>query len=210
VEIGPVIRRAFHGRLAAESHKALEVFDGAAVEAFGLDLVTQEELKNVRGALARPRSQTMQTFGDEVVAVLLPGHRQIATADDFRLEHLDGELAAEDFVHGGGKDAGFETGGAQDGLLAQGDAFDGKELLGVLGLVESDEIFFEARDFVDFFETDDGVSGRGETMFDGMVRAGHGFGRARSGGRRRGLRGCSPAGSVLFFGDELPGFRQSE
>jgi hypothetical protein len=50
---------------------------------------------------------------------------------------------------------------AEEGLLGEGDALDGEELLGVDGLVDGDGIFAESGDLVEIFEADDGEGGLG-------------------------------------------------
>ena len=98
---------------------------------------------------------------------------------------------------GVGEKAGFESRGAEDHLLCQGDALDGEELLGIDGLVAGDGVGFELRDFIEFFETDDGEGRRSETMFDGIAgRSGLPFRGARAGG----CNGVGAVGGETFLG----------
>jgi len=150
----------------------------------------------------------VEAFGEEVVAVLDFGDGEVAAfADHFRLKHVDGEFAVEDLIHGGGAEAGLEAGGAEHRLLADGDAFEGEEFLGVLGLVDGDEVLFEVGDALEVFEADDGVAGCGESMFDGVAG---GTGLAFRGARPGGFSGVGAVGGALFGGDGLFGSGQRE
>ncbi len=101
-------------------------------------------------------------------------------------------------VEGAGEEAGFQAGDAEEGLLGEGDALDGKEFLGVDGVVDGDEVGFEVRDGVEFLEADDAEDGAGEAVFAGILGgAGLPFGGARA-GRSGGIGAVSGA---LFFGD---------
>jgi hypothetical protein len=116
------------------------------------------------------------------------------------MDHADGAAGAiERFVEAVGEHAVLEAGGADEGLLGEGDAFDGEEFLGVDGLVAGDEVFAEAGDLVEFFEAYDGEDGGGEAVFPGVLGgAGFALGGARSGG----------AGGVGAIGGEALGGRR--
>ena len=89
---------------------------------------------------------------------------------------------------------------AEEGLLGEGDALDGEELLGVDGLVDGDGVFAKLGDLVDVFEADDGEGGGGESMFAGVEGgAGFAFWGAGSGG----LGGVGAVGGELLIGDWL-------
>ncbi|HUI80756.1 MAG TPA: hypothetical protein VLY24_22680 [Bryobacteraceae bacterium] len=143
----------------------------------------------------------MEAFGEGVVAVLVAGGFDVAVANHF-FRHGEERLAGriEDVVEATGEEAGFEAGGAEEGLLGQGDALDGEEFLGVDGPIEGDEVGFEIGDFVEVFEADDGELGSGETVLTGVLRgAGFAFGRARAGG----LSGVGAVGGEFLVGDGL-------
>ena len=61
----------------------------------------------------------------------------------FGLEH-----AVEFFAGRIREEAGFETSGAQDGLLSEGHAFDGDAFLGIGRAIKSDEVFAQAGEFL--------------------------------------------------------------
>jgi hypothetical protein len=88
-------------------------------------------------------------------------------------EHESAVLLGGDGV--GAEHPGFEAGGAEDGLLGEGDAFDGVALLGVLRLVELDGVGDEVFDLVVVFEIAGSVGDGGESMFAGVL-AGAGSG----------------------------------
>src|ERR1019366_4841033 len=67
-----------------------------------------------------------------------------------------------------GEEAGLDAGGADDGNLAGGDAFDGEEFLGVHGAVEIQGVLAELVDFVELFEADDGEGVAGEAVLAGV------------------------------------------
>jgi len=80
----------------------------------------------------------------------------------------------------------LEVGDAEDGLLGQGDALDGEQLLGVDGPVDGDQVGAEAGDFLEVFEADDGEVGGSEAVLAGVLRGtGLAFGGAGSGGMGR-------------------------
>ena len=111
----------------------------------------------------------MEAFGHEVVAGLRPGDFHIAAAD-FRGDSDEGTaLAIDGLVETGGEHAVFEAGGAEEGLLGDGDALDGEELLGVDGLVAGDQVFAEPADVTDVFDPDDGERGGGESVLAGVL-----------------------------------------
>jgi hypothetical protein len=171
-----------------------QIFDGTAVETFGLGLIAQEEGPGVGGF-----GHTLEAFGEGVVAVLLAGSFDIAIADEFRghgEEGLPGGI--ESLIEARGKEAGFQAGGAEQGLLGQGDALDGEELLGVDRLVDGNQVGFQIGDLIEVFQAHDGEGGGGETVFAGVLRgAGFAFGGTGSGG----LSGIGAIGRELFFGD---------
>jgi hypothetical protein len=125
---------------------------------FGLGLIAQEEAKTVGLA-----GHAMEAVAEQVIAVLGAGDLDIAVAGDDGVHEADGLAAVvEGHVEAGGEETGFQAGAAEDGVLGQGDAFEGEELLGIDGLVEGDEVVAEVGDFLEVFEADDGESGAGE------------------------------------------------
>src|ERR1039457_3420081 len=76
-------------------------------------------------------------------------------------------VAVEGLIEAGGGHAVVEAFDAEEGLLGEGDALDGEELLGVDRLVDGDGVFAEAGDLVEIFEADDGESGGGESVLAG-------------------------------------------
>jgi hypothetical protein len=102
----------------------------------------------------------------------------------------------EGFIEAAGEEAGFEAGTAEEGLLGEGDALDGEELLGIDGLVDGDQVGFEFGDGVELFEPDDGKVSGGETVLAGVLS---GAGLALGGAR------ASGAGGIDAIGGEAPG-----
>jgi hypothetical protein len=165
-----------------EGFEAVEFLDGSAVVAFGLGLVTQQEGKAVGLA-----GHAVETVAQQVVAVLGSGDFDIAIAGDGFIHEADGLAAAvEGRVQTGGEVSGFQAGAAEHGVLGEGDALQGEELLGVDGLIDGDEVVAEAGDFLEVFEADDGEGRSGEDVFAGVLgRVGlalRGAGTGRLGG----------------------------
>ena len=133
----------------AEGSDAVEIFDGAAVEALGLDLVAEEEFPGLRIGC-----EVEEAFGEGEVLFLSAAHFEIGVAEG-AVEEVDG-LDLAGLVEEGGEESAFEAGGAEELLLSDGDAPDGGEFLGVRGLVEGDEVFEEFGDIVEAFEDRDG------------------------------------------------------
>jgi hypothetical protein len=132
----------------------LEGFDGAAVLALGLGLITEHERPRV-GAV----DHAVETVGEGVVAGLLDGDVGLVRQD--RVERdVGGDIAVvERVVEGGGEHAGLEARGSEDTELAEGDALDGVHLLVVDGLVAGDGVDGEALELVGGLDTEDGVAG---------------------------------------------------
>ena len=129
---------------------------------FGLGLVAEEE-----GPAVGLAGEAEETIGEAVVAVLGAGDFDVSISGEFLAHGCEGAIVGvESFVEGGGEEAGLEPGGAEDGLLGEGHAFEGEELLGVDGLVDGDEVELEAGDFLEVFESDDGEGGSGEAVLE--------------------------------------------
>jgi hypothetical protein len=146
----------------------------------------------------------MEAIAQQVVTVLGAGDFDIAVAGDGGIHEADGFAGVvEELVEAGGEETGFEAGAAEDGVLGEGDAFEGEELLGVDGLVEGDEVIPEAGDFLEIFEADDGEGRAGEQVFAGILgRPGFAFGGAGAGGPG----GVGAIGGEAFGGDGAMGF----
>jgi hypothetical protein len=99
-------------------------------------------------------------------------------------------VGVERFAEAVGEEAGFEAGGAEDGLLGESDALKGEEFLGVDGAVGFDEVFAEVGDLIEVFEADDGEGGNSEAVFAGIP------GRAELTFRGAGAGGISGVGAI--------------
>src|SRR5579864_789962 len=175
--------------------QAFEILNGPAIFAFGLDLIAQEQRPGVGSLVA---GHALEAIGEGIVAVLGFGDFDIAVADEV-LGHGDEELAGgvEGFVEATGEEAGFEARDAEHSLLGEGHALDGEQLLGVDGLVDSDQIGAEVFDFLEVFEADDGEGGGGEAVLAGVLcGASLALGGAGTGGVRR----IRAIGGELFRG----------
>jgi hypothetical protein len=145
----------------------------------------------------------LEAIGEGEGAVLGLSDGDVAIADEV-LGHADEEAAGgiEGFVEATGEEAALEVGDAEHGLLGQGDALDGEQLLGVDGPVDGDEVGAEMGDFLEVFETDDGEVRGGEAVLAGVLgRAGLALGRAGTGGMGR----IGTIGGELFLGYRLAG-----
>ena len=163
-----------------------------------LGLIAEQEAETVGLAV-----QAMEAIAQQVVAVLGAGDFDIAVAGDDRVQEADGfAVVIEGLVQAGGEETGFEAGAAEDGLLGDGGAFEGEDLLGVDGLVEGDEVVAEMGDFLKVFEADDGEGRGGELVFAGILgRAGLALGGAGAGGPG----GVGAIGGEAFGGDGAMG-----
>ena len=147
----------------------------------------------------------MEALAESEIAVLGARDLDIAIAGELGGHGDKGLLPTEGFVEGGGEQTGFEAGGAQKGLLAEGGALECEQLLRIGRLVDGDEIRFETRDFVEFFEADDGEGGGREAMLAGVLR---GARFALGGAGAGGALSVGAVGSALLVGDGLGSVRQ--
>ncbi len=140
----------------------------------------------------------MEAVGQGVVTILGACDFDIAIAEELGAHGGEGgPVVVESHVETGGENAGFETGGAEHGLLRESHLLEGEQLLGVDGLVDREEVVLEACDLIELFESDDGEGGGREAMSAGILgRAGLALGSARAGA----LAGVGAVGSELFFG----------
>jgi hypothetical protein len=159
--------------------EAFEFLDGAAAVAFGLGLVAQEE-----GPGVRLPGEAVKALGDVEIVFLAEGDFTVAQAGHLLVHGVEGmAVGSESLVEASGEEAGFEAGGADEGHLVEGDAFDGPELLGVGGVVEVEEVVAEVDDFVEVFQMGDGEVGAAEAVFAGILSGlGLAGGGAGSGG----------------------------
>ena len=176
--------------------QAFELLHRAAVLPFGLGLIAQKQAPG-----AGLPDQAAEAFGEGEVAVLGAGDFQVA--DDF-LGHGDDGLArgVQGLVEAGGEQAGFQAGGAEQGLLRQGNAFEGEPFLGVDGAVEVGQVGLEVGDGLEVFQADDGEVGGGESVAVSVLGgAGLALGGAGAGGAGCiGAIGGQPAGGEGAFG----------
>lgn len=178
----------------AEGPEALELLEGAAVEALSLGLVAEEQAEGVGEVV-----EAVEALGEGEVTVLPVG--DLDAVGQLRL-HGDPETVAagEALVEAGSEEAGLEAGEAEEGLLGDGDALEGEELLGVGGLEVGDEVGAEAGDGIAVLQADDGVVGGGEAVAAGVLgRAGLAFGSTGAGG----AGGVGAVGGKLLFGNGL-------
>jgi hypothetical protein len=166
---------------------------------FGLGLIAEEERKAVGLA-----GHAVEAVSQQVIAVLGAGDFDIAVAGDDGIHEADGLAGAvEGHVEAGGEEARFEAGAAEDGVLGQGDAFEGEELLGIDGLVEGDEVVAEMGDFLEVLEADDGEGRAGELVLAGIL-GGASLALGGAGSGRAG--GVGAIGGEAFGGDGAMGF----
>ena len=115
--------------LVAELAEAVEVLDGAAIEALGLGLEAEES-----GGEIGLTAEDFESVGEPKSAVL--GARDFDVIADLAAFEDLGIGGAD---HGGfqavGEEAGFEGVHAEHGVLGEGDAFDGEAFMGVLDFI---------------------------------------------------------------------------
>ncbi len=163
--------------------------------ALGLGLVAEEEAPG--GGVVDVHF--VEAVGEEVAL----GLRFVGVVFEFVVEGDVGDVVIaidEDFVEGGGAEAGLHAGDAEEAVLGEGDAFEGEEFLGVDGLVGGDEVGAEAVDGVAVFGVDDGEGVGGEGVFAGVL------GSSGFAGGGAGAGGGFCVGSVsgeLFVGGHL-------
>jgi hypothetical protein len=180
--VGFVCLFVFFGReLAAKLEKAVEIFDGAAMEALGLGLKSKK-----RGRDFGLPGEAIEAEGEPVGAVLFEG--DVDAGGEFGAiedEWVGG--AGHGLVEAVGEEAGFEDGHAAHGVFGEGDAFDGVALLGIDGLIgggpREHPVGDEGRDGGAVLDADDGEGvGVERVLADVLGRAGFAFGGFRSGG----------------------------
>jgi hypothetical protein len=143
--------------------------------------------------------EAQEAIGEAEVAVL--GLGDFEAVGEFRLEGEEGRtVGADGLVEAGGEQAAFEAGGAEHGLLADGELLEGVEFLGIDRLIGGNEVGAEASDFIDVFEADDGEAGGGEAVLGGVAG---GAGLAVLGGWSGRFGRIGAVGGELLFGDGL-------
>ena len=149
--------------------------------------------------------QSFETDSEAEAAILGAGDPNVAS--EVVGEEIGGEaIGGDGFIHGGGVEAGFEGGAAEERLLGEGDALDGEQLLGVHGPVGGDGVGAEIFEGIELFEADDGELGGGEAVLTGIP------GRTRFALRCAGTGGVCGVGAICGqtpFGDGFGGFRHT-
>jgi hypothetical protein len=138
-----------------------------------------------------------EAFPQDEVAVLFA--EDVDILDHFEIHQAErASVGIERLVEARGVHAGFGAGTAVEGLLGEGEAIDGPELLGVDGLVAVDEVGAPIGDFREVFEAENGEVGGVEEVFARVLGgAGFAFGGSRSGG----FGGVGSVGSEALGGD---------
>ena len=186
----------FLGReLAAELAEAIEIFDGAAIEALGLGL----EAEGSRGEIGLT-AEDFEAVGKPKSAVL--GARDFDVIADLAAFEDLGIVGAD---HGGfqavGEEAGFEDVHAEHGVLGEGDALNGEAFLGVDWLVGGDGVGDEGGDVGGVLDADDGEGFGIEGVLAGVLGgSGLAFGGLGPGGA---------AGICTVGGDAFEGSRHT-
>ena len=189
------------GGFVGEGPEALEILDGAAVEAVGLGLMAEEAAPHL-GVDAE------EAFGEEEGALIERPAVLLEGFGDLRAEAREaGALDGDGVIEHAGVEAAFEVSDAEAGLLGDGDLLEGEEFLGIAGVVEGDEVRAEFEDLVGIFEEGDVVVTGIEAVFAGILG---GAGLALGGAGPGGLGGVGPVGSELFFREGTGWVRQRE
>jgi hypothetical protein len=174
--------------------EALELLDGAAVLPLDLGLVAEGD-----GPHAGIADNSLEALGHGVVPVLSDVELFVRVEGGVEAEDR-GVIVVEDAVEAGDEHAGFEPPAADHHELADGDALDGEDLLGGLGVVVGEGVGAEVVELAVLLEAEHGDVGGGEAVFAGIEG---GAGLALGGAGSGGLRGVGPVGSELFFGERL-------
>ena len=139
----------------------------------------------------------MEAETEDVIAILGAGDLDIA-GQLLIDENYGLVVVRERFIEGVGEETRFEASRAEEGLLSEGDALDGKEFLSVDRLIDGNEVVLEASDFIELFEAHDCKVRRGEAMLAGVLGGtSFAFRRTRAGGMLR----VGLVGSALFVGN---------
>ncbi len=116
-------------------------------------------------------------------------------------------IEGDGLVEEAGEEGGFQAPEAIDGVLGEGDAFDGMALLGVDGPVAGHGSGGEFGDGFKVFDADDGECLRAEAVFTGVESGTRlAFGGTRTGG----ALGVAAIGGELLIRECLGGIRQHE
>jgi hypothetical protein len=148
--------------LRTHATEPFPIFHGPAILTLGVGLITHQNTPDVRFL-----HHDAEAFAQGEVAVLRTGDFNIAIARELLVHEADGAaIALEAVIEGGGEEARFETVAAQHLLLAESDAFDGPEFLGIDGAITGDSVGFEIADFGDLLKAHNGEGGAAENVFD--------------------------------------------
>ena len=148
-----------------QGFEPFELLDCTAVVAFRLGLIADEQ-----GPTVGLANHAMESLAQQPVTVLGARDFDIAIPGEFRAHEEHGVTGGvEGLVEAGGEEAGLKARGAEDSLLCEGDALDGKEFLGVDGLVDGNEVGSEVFYFMEVFEADDGEGGGSEAVISGIL-----------------------------------------
>ena len=133
--------------------ETLEVLDGAAVEALGLDLVTHEENERV-GLAAHYFAVALR----KPVGTILSGNDLEAIGDFGVAQDVGGAGRLHGSFERAGEIAGLHVRDAVEGQLTEGNTLDGPHLLGVNRLIESHGVGAQGGNRFGVFDADYGVT----------------------------------------------------
>jgi hypothetical protein len=165
----------------------MEVFDGAAIEAFGLGLVAEEG--GVEFGV-----ETAEAFAEVIVAILGGIGRSVEVLPEAG-EGIAG--GREGLIEEAGEEGGFDAGETFHGLLREGDAFDGLLLLRVDGAIAAQGVGAKLGIRVAVFHQDDVEAFGAEAVFAGVL-CGTGFALGSFGAG--GMAGIGSIGRALLVG----------
>ena len=116
--------------MRAEFYEAFEVFNGSAVLAFGLGLITEEERPGGGVFAGHAREGVGSVLFDDLFGLDL----------QFFMQRDEGRVVGEreSPIECGGAEAGFEARDAEQVVLREGEAFEGEGFLRVDGLIDSE------------------------------------------------------------------------
>jgi hypothetical protein len=141
----------FVRQFGTEFLQAIEFLDRAAVLALGMGL-EKDQKSPVVGFLR----EAAEAFASGEITVLRAGDFDIAVAREIDRHGADGVAGViESFVESGSEEAGFETGAAEDLVLADSHAFEREKFLRVYRFITGNQVGFEIGDVLQTFEADD-------------------------------------------------------
>jgi hypothetical protein len=156
----------FFGRkLVAQLPEAVEIFDGAAVEAFRQSLEAKERGGDI-GLSGVAIEVEHQPVGAGLVDVDVDAMGDLGTVEDVWVL-----MASHGRVEAVGEESGLESIETEHGVLREGDPFDGGAFLGVDGLVGGNGVGDEGGDADAVFDADDGERLGVEGRLAGVLEA---------------------------------------